>query len=340
MKKLLLIFALLGTLALLTTGCGAPKTTEAPPAPAKEVAQPEAVKKVKLGVVQIVEHPALDAARKGFLDVLTENGYKDGENLVVDYQNAQGDQSNLKTIAQKFVTAQEDLVLAIATPSAITMASETKTIPILITAVTDPVAAKLVISNEKPDTNVTGTTDMTPVKEQLQLLLKIAPKTKKIGVIYNSSEINSQVQVDVAKKAATELGVEIVEATVTGSAEVMQVAQSLVGKVDAIYAPTDNVVASSIASVVSVCEKNKIPFIVGESGMVTGGALATIGLDYYQLGRKTGEMALKVLKGEKPQTMPIESIEGLDIVINAGAAKRMGVTIPQDILSKAKEVIK
>lgn len=340
MKKILLIFALLGTLVLLATGCGAPKTGETPQTPAKEASQMETAKKVKLGIIQIVEHAALDSARKGFLDVLTENGYKDGENLEVDYQNAQSDQSNLKTIAQKFVTGNKDLVLAIATPSAITMASETETIPILITAVTDPVAAKLVISNDKPDTNVTGTTDMTPVKEQLKLLQKIMPNVKKVGVIYNSSEVNSEIQVNIAEKASAELGLVLVKASVTGSAEVMQIAQSLVGKVDAIYVPTDNVVASSIASVVSICEKNKLPLIVGESGMVKGGALATIGLDYYKLGRQTGEMAVRIIKGDKPQTMAIESLKDIDIEINTGAAKRMGVTIPQDILSKAKQVYK
>lgn len=341
MKKIFIFLSLVVSLALLSAGCGAPKTSEAPKETAKPVAQTEPAKtKVKLGIIQIVEHPALDGARKGFLDVLSENGYKDGDNLVVNYQNAQGDQSNLQTISQKFVSEKEDLILAIATPSAIAMASATKDIPILITAVTDPVAAKLVKSNEKPETNVSGTTDMTPVKEQLSLIKQIKPTVKKVGIIYNSSEVNSQVQVDIAKKAAAELGIEIVEATVTGSAEVMQVAQSLVGKVDAIYVPTDNVVASSIASVVKVAEKNKLPLVVGEEGMVKGGALATIGLDYYNLGRQTGEMALRVIKGEKTAEMPIESLKKIDIVVNQGAATRMGVEIPKDILDKAKTVIK
>lgn len=337
MKKLIVLLSLLVSLTLLTTGCGAPSSQDS----SKEVTKKEnaAPTKVKLGVIQIVEHPALDSSRKGFLDVLAENGYKEGENLEVNYQNAQGDQSNLTTIAKKFVSDKEALILAIATPSAISMASETQQIPILITAVTDPVAAKLVKSNEKPETNVTGTTDMTPVKEQLALIQQIKPETKKVGVIYNSSEVNSEVQVAIAKTAAAELGLEIIEATVTGSAEVMQVAQSLVGKVDAIYVPTDNVVASSIASVVGVAEKNDIPLVVGESGMVEGGALATIGLDYYKLGRQTGEMALKVIKGANPAEMPIENLKDIDIVVNKGAAERMGVTIPQEILDKAKKVI-
>lgn len=327
MKKVLFSLGLVLMFALVLAGCGSGGTGNS---------QGGTDEAIKLGIIQITEHPALDAARQGFLDVLAENGYKDGENLVVDYQNAQGDQSNLKTIARKFVNDKVDLVLAIATPSAIAMASETTEIPILITAVTDPVAAKLVESNEKPGTNVTGTTDMTPVREQLELLKKLYPEVKKVGVIYNSSEINSEVQVDIAKEAAKDLGLEIVEATVTGSAEVQQIAQALAEKVEAIYVPTDNVIASSIASVVSVAEAKKLPLIVGERGMVEGGALATIGIDYYKLGRQTGEMALRVLNGADPATMPIEKQESMTVVVNKKAAEKLGLTFPEDILQNAE----
>jgi len=324
MKKgtaLLIIMVL--SLTLVAVGCGGGSGEET----------------LKLGIIQIVEHPALDASRQGFLEVLEENGYVDGDNLVVDYKNAQGDQATLKTIAQKFATDQVDMVLAIATPSAQTMAGESQDIPILITAVTDPVAANLVESNEKPGTNVTGTTDMTPIKEQLEFLQKLAPDTKKVGIIYNSSEVNSEVQAKIAKEVAPGLGLELVEATVTNSAEVMQVTQSLVGKVDAFYVPTDNTIASSIASVVTVAEENKIPLVVSEKGMVEGGAIGTIGIDYYKLGRQTGEMALRVIEGDDPASMPIESLNDIDIVINPGAAERMGVELPQEIIDQAKEVI-
>ncbi|MGI6686536.1 MAG: ABC transporter substrate-binding protein [Bacillota bacterium] len=335
MKKLVSLISFLMVVFVFVAGCGT-KTGETASAGGGEADE----NTLKLGVIQIVEHPALDASRKGFLDVLTENGYQEGKNLIVDYKNAQGDQSNLKTISTKFVTDQMDLVLAIATPSAIAMAGETKEIPILITAVTDPVAAKLVESNDRPGANVTGTTDMTPIKEQLELLKKIVPTAHNVGVIYNSSEVNSEVQVAIAKDAAKELGLNILEATVTGSAEVMQIAQSLIGKVDAIYVPTDNVVASSIASVVALAEEHDLPLIVGERGMVDGGALGTIGIDYYKLGRQTGEMALRVINGEDPAGMPIESLKDIDIVINQGAADRMGVNVPQEILDQAKEIIK
>jgi len=305
-----------------------------------DTASTQKVEKVKVGIIQIVEHPALDAARKGFLDALADKGYVDGKNLTVDYQNAQGDQGNLQTIARKFVQDNCNLVLAIATPSAVTMANETNKIPILITAVTDPVSAKLVKSNEKPETNVSGTSDMNPVADQLKLIKDIIPTAKKVGIIYNSSEVNSQVQVAVADKAAPGLGLELTKVTVTASSEVMQAAQSLVGRVDAIYVPTDNMVVSSLAAVLKVAEQNKIPVFAAESNSVESGALATVGIDYYQLGRMTGEMALRVIKGEKPQDMAIQQQQGTDLILNLKAAQNMGVTVPESIIAKAKKVIK
>ncbi|MTI80787.1 MAG: ABC transporter substrate-binding protein [Firmicutes bacterium] len=328
MKRILVALMAL-TLVVGLAGCGG----------GEESADTQGADQVNLGIIQIVEHPALDAAREGFLDVLEENGYADGEKLVVDYQNAQNDQGNLQTIARKLVQDESDLVLAIATPSAMTMANETSEIPILITAVTDPVSAKLVDSLEKPGTNVTGTTDMNPVKDQLALIQDIVGDVEKVGIIYNSSEINSQVQVDMADKAAPELGLELVKVTITASSEVMQAAQSLVGKVDAIYLPTDNMVISSLPAVLKVAEENQIPVVAGESNSVENGALATIGINYYELGRTTGEMALEIIDGKAPTEMPIQSQEGSDIVVNLKAAQAMGVEVPQEIIDKAAQVI-
>ncbi len=294
---------------------------------------------VKLGIIQIAEHPALDAAREGFLDTLAQNGYVEGDNLIVDYQNAQGDQATLQSIASKFVQDKKDIILAIATPSAMTMANETKDIPILITAVTDPVAAKLVESLEKPGTNVTGTTDMNPVAKQLELIKDFVPGAKTVGVIYSSSEINSEVQLQIAREAAPGLGFELVEATVTSTNEVMQAAQSLIGKVDAIYLPTDNMVISSISAVLQVAETEKIPVIAGETNSVEQGALATLGIDYAKLGSQTGEMALRILKGDNPQDMAIEEQQESSIVINLQAAERMGVTVTDEIKAKAARLI-
>ncbi|MBC7344781.1 MAG: ABC transporter substrate-binding protein, partial [Clostridia bacterium] len=288
---------------------------------------------------QIAEHPSLDQARKGFLDVLRENGYKEGENLIVDYQNAQGDIPTANTIAQKFVSDRVDMVLAIATPAAQAMAAATKEIPILITAVTDPVAAELVQSMERPGTNVTGTTDMNPVKEQLDLFGRLKPGIKRVGVLYNSSETNSVVQVNLARSVAPELGLTLVEKVVTNSSEVRQAAESLVNQVDGIYVPTDNTVVSALPSVISVCEEHDIPLIVGEADSVERGGLATYGIDYYKLGRQTGEMALKILKeGAKPAEMPVESQKEYTLTINLKAAQAMGVEVPEDLLAKAQVI--
>ena len=332
MVKKLLAFGLSLMMLLSLVGCGAAKS-------GASSTGKEEQKQFKIGIVQIVEHPALDSARQGFLETLKANGYEEGKNLTVDYQNAQGDQSILQSITQKFSSAKLDLVLAIATPSAQAMASASKDIPILITAVTDPVQAKLVNSMDKPGKNVTGTTDMNPIKEQFELMKTLVPTVKKVGVIYNAGEVNSQVQVAIAKKVATALGLEIVEATVTTSADVLQASQSLIGKVDTIYVPTDNMVVSAAQSVVQVSQKNKIPIISGESSVVDKGALATIGINYKNLGKQTGEMALRVFKGEKPQDMPIEAQKDFDTVLNQSAIELFGIKVPADI-SKTATLVK
>lgn len=287
--------------------------------------------KISIGIIQIVEHPALDAAREGFLETLKQNGYVEGKNLTVDYQNAQNDQSTLQTIANKFASANHDLILAIATPSAVAVAASITDVPILITAVTDPVTAKLVNSMEKPGTNVTGTTDMNPIEEQFELLKKLVPEAKKVGIIYNAGEINSQVQVEIAKEVVKNLDIEISEASVATSADVLQAAQSFIGKVDAIYVPTDNTVVSARESVIQVTNSNKIPLIAGESSVVEAGGLATIGINYFNLGKQTGEMAIRILNGENPQDMPIESQKDFDIVINEETANLLGIEIPAEL---------
>jgi len=332
--KKLLMMVLVFVIAITLAGCGGGgEKAEQPPADQQES------KQVQLGIIQIVEHPALDASRQGFLDVMAENGYKDGENLVVDYQSAQGDQSILQSIANKFAEDKKDLILAIATPSAMAMANETTEIPIVITAVTDPVEAKLVDSLEKPGTNVTGTTDMNPVADQLALIKELVPEAKNVGIIYNSSEVNSEVQVKIARQAAPDLGFTLHEATVTASNEVMQATQSLMGKVDAIYLPTDNMVISSLSAVLQIAEENKIPVIAGESNSVEEGALATLGIDYYKLGCQTAESALRVLNGENPADIAVEAQKGADIVINLQAAERFGITISDEMKAKATQVI-
>ncbi len=292
----------------------------------------------KIGVVQLVEHVALDASYKGFVDGLKEAGFEDGKNLKIDFQNAQGEQANCQTIAQKLINDQDDLILAIATPAAQAVANLTDTIPIVVTAVTDPASAKLVKSNEAPGTNVTGTSDLTPVEQQMDLIKKLVPAVKTVGFLYCSSEQNSKFQIDLAKKACDKLGIKYVEATVSNSNEIQQVTQSLVGKVEAVYSPTDNMIAAGVPTVAGVLNAAKIPFIVGEDGMVKSGGLATYGINYYELGKQTAKMAVEILKdGKKPADMPIQYLSTCDFSYNAETAKAIGITIPEDLVAKAKQ---
>lgn len=335
MKKFLKLGLILLLFSALLVGCNSSEE------PKDDTAkQPEEVKVFEIGVTQIVEHPALDASRDGFVDALKDAGYEEGVNVNFDFQNGQGSMDTLTTIAQKFVTDKKDMIFAIATPSAQSAAQQTDTIPILITAVTDPVDAGIVNSMEKPGTNVTGTTDMNPIKEQLSLIKEVSPDAKVVGIIYNTGESNSEIQVEIAQSYASELGLEFELVGITNSSEVKQAADSLAGKIDAFYIPTDNTVVSSIDSVLMVAENAKIPVIAGESESVKSGCLMTYGLDYYKLGYQTGEMAVKVLKGEaNPADMPVETQKDMNLTINLSAAEKMGVEIPQALIDRADEII-
>ncbi|MDY5044335.1 ABC transporter substrate-binding protein [Phascolarctobacterium sp.] len=317
------------TLALGVMGCGGNK---------KEA--PKKAEKVNVGIVQLVEHAALDAANKGFVEGLASKGYKEGQNIAYDRQNAQADQSNLQNIAHRFVNNKVNLICAIATPAAQTVANVTSDIPIVATAVTDYKTAKLVKDNAKPGTNVTGTTDMNPVEQQLDLLLKLVPNAKSVGTIYCSSEVNSQLQIEILKKAAAAKGVTVKEATVSNVNDIQQAARSLVGKVQAIYVPTDNVLASAMPTLVSVTEEAKLPVICGEGGMVKAGGMATLGVDYYKLGFQAGEMAADILSGKsKPADMAIQAQKEFKAMVNLKEAEKIGLKVPEDVL-KGAELVK
>ncbi len=286
----------------------------------------------RVGINQLVQHPALDAATAGFKQAFADAGVE----VEFDEQNANGEQATALTIAQQFAADDLDLALAVATPAAQAMAQNIINIPLLFTAVTDPVSAELVDSMEAPGANVTGTSDAAPIERQLELLKKIVPDAKRIGIVYASGEVNSQVQVDQAKEAAGPMGLEIQTQTVTTVNEIQQAVGAL-GDVDAIYVPTDNMIVSGISSLVQIAEAKKIPVIAAESGTVEGGAVATLGIDYTELGRQTGEMALRILRdGADPATMPIETATEFTYVVNEAAAERQGVTIPDDILAEAE----
>ncbi len=287
-----------------------------------------------IGITQIVSHPALDAARDGFKAALADAGVE----VEYDEQNAQNDQATATSIANTFASADLDLILAIATPTAQATAQAITDTPILITAVTDPLEAGLVDSWEAPGGNLTGTSDLNPVEEQLQLLQEIAPDARTVGIVYSSGEVNSEIQVELAQEAAEALGITIEVATVTNSGEVQQAADSL--EVDAFYVPTDNTVVSGIESLLQVAESKSLPVIAAEGDTVERGAIATYGIDYEELGRQTGEMALRVLQdGADPAEMPIETQTELALTVNPAAAERMGVELPAEVLERADTVI-
>jgi len=313
MKKLISIFI---ALLLLFTVAGCEKKSDV----------------IEIGIIQIIEHAALDAAREGFIDALKDNGYEEGKNIKIDYQNAQGDTNNLSTISDRFVSNKVDMVLAIATPSAQAIAGKTTTIPILATAVTDFVTAKLVESDEKPGGNVSGTSDMNPIEEQLDLMVQLVPDVQTVGVIYNSSEDNSVLQARIVKEIVEGRGLKYVEVTVSNTNEVQQAVQSIVDKCDALYLPTDNTIASAMPTVYSVTVEAKVPTICGEANMVVNGGLATLGINYYNLGYQTGLMAIDVLKkGKQPKDMPIQKPREFDFTINGAVAAEIGLEIPEEL---------
>lgn len=305
----------------------------------EEAAQQGGKTLIPIGIVQLVEHEALDAANRGIVDALAERGYKEGVNVTIDRQNAQADQSNLQNIAARFVSNDSKILFAIATPAAQTLAAATKTIPIVATAVTNFEVAKLVASNEKPGGNVTGVSDINPVAEQFALLMKFAPDAKAIGTIYNSSEINSTYQIELLKKAASAAGVEVVEASVSSVNDIQQAVASLKGRVGGLYLPTDNIIASAVPVLMKSVFEAGIPTVAGEGGMVRAGILASIAVDYYTLGKMTGAMGADILDGKKkPADMPIQSQKAEKVLVNLKTAETMGIQIPEDILKTAETV--
>ncbi len=298
--------------------------------------------KFKIGITQIVTHPALDANRQGFIDQLEKEGFVEGKDVEYDFRNPEGDMSLAASIAQKFVSQKVDMILAIATPTAQACVNAVKNtdIPVVFGAVTDPVEAGLVDSWEEPGGQVTGISDWADVGAQIQLILDIVPEVKKIGVIYNSGETNSKIQVEELKKVAPNLGIDkVVEANAATSADVMGAAQSLMGRVDAVWVPTDNTVVSAFEAVVKVCEDNQIPAFAADTATVKRGAIGTPGIDYYVLGLEDGKVAARILSGTPPADIPVKKVPMTDLYLNPAAAERMGVSIPPHVLGRASKII-
>ncbi len=282
----------------------------------------------RIGISQFITHQSLDATREGFVDELTKQGYVEGKNIEIDLQNAQGEQRNLKTISQQLAESS-DVVLAIATPSAQSLANTTQTTPVIFSAVTDPVSAKLVESREHPGGNVTGTSDQSSdaISIQINLIKKVLPKAKTIGILYTQSEPNSVVQKDEAKRLLEEKGFTVVEKTILDSNNVKAAAESLMAEVDMVFVPTDNIISSTMETVKQVSIKHKVPVFGGSTEMIAVGGLYNYGTNYEELGRQTARMLVRVLKGEKPENIAVELPEKLELHTNQEMADALGIDI-------------
>lgn len=324
-RGLTLLLALMLVLsAVALSACGA-----------KEEAGPAAAEPLKIGIIQIVEHPSLNTIREAFIAQLAASGYTEGDKITIDYQNAQGDPTNLKTISQKFASGGYDLIVAIATPSAQAAIGETSEIPVIFAACTDPVGSGIVASLEQPGGNVTGTSDAVSAEKIMTLAKELTPGIKTIGALYNAGETNSVSVINDLKAYAAANGMTVVEGTVTTSSEVQQATAALAGKVDAIFSPIDNTVASAMPVVAKVANDAKIPVYVGADSMVKDGGLATYGINYQILGQETANMAVKVFEGTKAGDIPVMTMDKMDIYVNQDTADQIGVTVPDSIAAKA-----
>lgn len=293
----------------------------------------------KIAITAIVEHPSLDAVRKGALEALADEGFKEGQNLTINFQSAQGNMATTAQIAKQFVAENPDVIIAIATPSAQAIVSNTNTIPVVFSAITDPLEAKLVPKLDGSGTNVTGASDALPLEPQLELIKETIPSVKNIGFVYSPGEVNSTVILKLLKEKATAMGLNIIEAPAQKSGDIAMAAHSLVGKVDVIYTSTDNNVINAYEAIAKVAKEAKIPLISSDPSVVERGAAVVLGVNYHQLGTETGKITAKILKGEKPGQIPVYHAKELDLMVNKKSASEQGITIPQSILEKAKKVV-
>ena len=324
-KKIALLLCGLLSASLLV-GCGGETENE------KETS------KKKVGIIQLIQHDALDQANKGFIDGLAEKGYKDGENIEIEQQNASGKQDTAQQIAGQFVSAKKDLIFAIATPTAQACYNATQDIPIVFSSVTDPVKDGLAKDLKSSGCNTTGTSDMANIDEQLALLKEVLPDAKTLGVVYTTSETNSVNQVNELETLASKYKLTIKKIGVANINEINQVLSNSMGDIDVLYAPTDNNVAASYELVAQIALKANKPVMGAEPAVVEKGGLISKGIDYYELGKMAGYKAAEILDGKNPQDIEIETMKELAITVNTDVAKKLGITIPQNILDSAKKV--
>ena len=306
-------------------------------APAKTTKKAED-KVQTVGILQFVSHPALDTIIRGVKDALKEAGYKEGKNLKIVFQNGQADQSKLATMSQQLVDKKADVLVGVATPAAQSLANTTKDIPIVLGAVTDPVGAKLVASLDNPGGNVTGVSDQPPVASQIKLGKELLPNAKTVGMLYSSTEVNSKYQVNEASKTAESLGMAVKEYPVASTNEIAQTVQVMSQNVDFIYIPLDNTIANAMQAVVGEANKSKTPIITSVDTMVEQGGLATVGIDQYTLGKKTGQMVVQILKGADPSVTPVYTFKEGVTVLNEKQAEFLCIQIPDNLKKEAQIV--
>ncbi|WEK54034.1 MAG: ABC transporter substrate-binding protein [Candidatus Cohnella colombiensis] len=323
LKNRIWLTALVSAIALLMiAGCG------------------DSSKQYKIAISQIVEHPSLDATRNGFLAALKDAGIEEGKNLKLDVNFAQGDPTNNITIAQKFAGNKYDLVLGIATPSAIAVVQNVKDMPVLFAAVTDPLAAKIVSNLEKPGGNVSGASDTNPaaVEQLMNFITGSFENIKSIGIVINEGEENAVIMADMAEKALSAHGVKLVRAAVANTSDVKQAAESLIGRVDALYVTLDNTVIDAVSSIIQVANDNKLPFFSSDRDTVEAGAFATVGFKYYDHGYQVGQMAVEIIKnGKKPGDLAVTVPDKLDLILNLKAAAAQGITVTDAMKDQVKD---
>lgn len=323
-----------GICTAILTGCNqsAQETTDA-------AAGDTATDVKTVAITAIVEHPALDDVRKGVIDELNEAGFTDGENLTINFQSAQGNTATAGQIAKQFVADSPDVIVAIATPSAQSVAAATSSIPLVFSAVTDPVAAKLVPKLDGSGTNVTGASDALPYEPQIELMRQIIPDLKNVGYVYSPGEVNSTIVLKALKENLAPLGIDVHEAPAQRSNDIAMAARSLEGKVDMIYTSTDNNVVSAYESLFQIAKESKIPLIASDTSSVARGAVAALGVDYYVLGRETGKIVVRILNGENAGEIPVYTPQNLDLYVSPKNAEAEGITLPQAVIDRAKEVV-
>ncbi|HEM3500308.1 tryptophan ABC transporter substrate-binding protein [Streptococcus suis] len=305
----------------------------------EQSSQSASSEKVKIGVLQFVTHDSLDEIYKGIKAGLEEGGYSITDNLEIDFMNAEGDQSQVQTMSKKLADNGNELLIGIATPAAQGLANATTELPIIMGAVTDPVGANLVTDLKNPGGNITGVSDQTPVADAVSLIKEITPDAKTIGVLYSSNEDNSKIQVAEFKAAAEEAGYTVLEYAVASSNEIAATVEVASSKADVLFTPVDNTVASAFSTVVSVANKTKTPIFTSVEDMVEGGGIASVTLSQYDLGVATGKMAAKILDGANPANTPVQIFNEGTVVVNQKVAKELGITLSDDVISKASKVI-